>query len=302
MSEKIIKVIFFFVGIGVLLYFINSGIIGKSLTSFKSFSLTSSSSSNNFFTLGGAPNYGSGNGGASGNSGGGVSGINPAEIPQGFTADQLSPYFHDVRLGGVSYGGYWGSYGQITLYASNISASTTIDVTGWQIKTKKSGETIPQAVNVYDPSGLTAPTDIRIQNGDNVYLYSTPGPFNLRLNKCIGYIARSNPTIPPIPQSCPSVDRSQIQNFTGACQNYILSVPNCTVPDLNDIRIPYNDYGCRNYLANMNYLTCFTNHAGDSDFLSHQIMVWMGANVVDQYHDQVQLLDRKGLLVDVYNY
>jgi hypothetical protein len=316
MSEKIIKVIFFFIAIGVVVYVVQSGIVGSGLNALKSAAphgVTTTSIAQNPGTIGGANNNGNATNGNSnnGNSNGGTvtTGggnaavpINPADIPQGFTASQLSPNFHAVRFGGVSYGGY-NFYGQITLNAYNLSASTSVDITGWQIKAKHGGEFIPQAINVYDPSGLTAPTDIIMRNGDTVTLYSSPGPFNLRINKCIGYIGVNNKTVPQLPQNCPYPDRSAVQNFTGACQNYVTSIGGCTQPNLADPRIPFNDYACRNYLANnFTYRACFDTHVADADFLANQVWVWTGNNVIDQYHDQVQLQDRNGLLVDVYSY
>jgi hypothetical protein len=316
MASKILKVIFLLLVAGVMLYVLRSGIVGTSFQSLKSLSFGSSTnnSAGGFFgySIGGGTTNGnpsSGSGSAPTAASGATSSINPADVPTGFTMNQLSPFFHEVRIGGTSYGGF-GFYGQITLNAdlpaganSTSSPPAVIDVTNWQIKTKTSGEYIPQAVNLYDPSGLAAASDIQMRNGDNVYLYSSQGPFNLRLNKCIGYIAADNKTIPAIPAYCPYVDNSIIQNFTGACQNYVRSLSGCTVPDLNNLQIPFTDYACRDYLANnFNYHSCFDAHVGDGDFLSNQIWVWTGKNVVDQYHDQVELLDRNGLLVDVYKY
>ena len=309
MSTKIIKVVFFFLIIGVGLYILRSGIVGTELNSLKSVSFNGSSSSNTFFNANTNTNTGSSgnntatNNGTVNNTGGNATAtINPADIPQGFTAGQLSPYFHQVRFGGVSYGGY-GYYGTITLNAYGLSGTSTISVSGWQIKARHGGEFIPQAINVYDPSGLTPQTEIILKNGDTVFLYSSPGPFNLRINKCIGYIGVNNKTVPQLPQNCPYPDRSAAQNFTGACQNYVYSIGGCTQPNLSDPRIPFNDYSCRNYLANnFSYRSCFDAHAGDADFLTNQVWVWTGSNVIDQYHDQVQLLDKNGLVVDVYSY
>ena len=53
---------------------------------------------------------------------------------------------------------------------------------------------------------------------------------------------------------------------------------------------------------NFTYKSCFEAHDGDANFLSNQVWVWTGSNVVDQYHDTVQLLDKNGLLVDLYTY
>jgi len=250
--------------------------------------------------------------GYSGGSGGGTvissaptssaSSVNPADIPAGFTAAQLSPYFHDVRFLGVSAGSAY-SYGTITLALNAYDSSTTIDITGWQIKSRNGGEYIPQAIDVYDPSGLTPPSDIVMKNGDYVYLYSSSAPFNLRLNECIGYIAQVANFEPALPRDCPYVDYSQLQNFSGACQNYIESIGNCEAPNLNSPSVPRNDYSCVDYLnTHFTYRSCFQDHSADPNFLSNQVWVWMGSNVIDQYHDRVLLLDKNGLLVDEYTY
>ena len=56
-------------------------------------------------------------------------------------------------------GGYGSSYGEISLSSYNLGASSTVDITGWQIKTNRGGEYIPQAIGLYDPSGLTAESE-----------------------------------------------------------------------------------------------------------------------------------------------
>lgn len=227
--------------------------------------------------------------------------IDPSQIPAGFTLAQLSPYFHQIRFGGVSAGtSYY--YGTITLY-SYLTASTTVDITGWQIKTRGSGEYIPQAVYLYDASGMAPEADIFMHSNDVVYLYSSSAPFNLRLNKCIGYVAHMANFNPALPTSCPYVNRSAIQNFTGACQNYITSLNSCQAPDMTNPSIPRTDYACQTYLENnFNYKSCFSAHVSDPDFLSNQVWVWTGSNVVDPNHDIVNLFDKSGLLVDQYSY
>jgi hypothetical protein len=203
-----------------------------------------------------------------------------------------------------SYGSaYGGSYGQISFYANPPGASSTIDVTGWQIKTNTGGEYIPTAVAVYDPSGLAPATDIRLASGDSLTLYSSSAAINLRLNECMGYFPGRAGFKPQLPQSCPYSDNSAIQNFSGACQNYIQSLGNCGSPNFADPRIPQNDYNCLSYLQhNFSYLSCFNAHRTDPNFLSNQVWVWMGASPLDPYHDRALLLDRNGLLVDVYKY
>lgn len=230
--------------------------------------------------------------------------IPASEIPAGFTLSQLSPYFKKITFSGA-WSGNCSSYGEMSLSSYGLSASDTVDITGWQIKTNRSGEYIPQAIGLYDPSGLTAPRDIFLGQGQYVYIYSSSGPFNLRLNKCIGYIANSNKFTPQIPPNCPYLNQAAVSKmgFTGTCENYIYSLGSCQVPNLNSSQIPQTDYACRDYLENnFNYKSCFNAHVSDADFLSNQWWVWAGSSPLDPYHDTVNLFDRSGLLVDQYNY
>ncbi len=231
----------------------------------------------------------------------GTSSINPSDIPTGYTIDQLSPYFHRVRLRYVSAGSFY-SVGQISLYA-NLNGSDTVDVTGWMLRANTGGEVVPQAVNLYDPSGLAAPDDIVLKSGDYVNIYTSASAIgeNLRLNKCTGYLEDTNHFNPSLPQDCPSISQSDISGFSGQCQNYITSLYSCALPAPNP-PVPQNDYGCINYLTTINFKGCYERHSGDSDFLSHEWRVWTSYTFLDQYHDKLQLLDKNGLLVDLYQY
>ena len=229
--------------------------------------------------------------------------INPADIPAGYTLAQISPYFHEVLFGTVSAGTIY-YYGTITLNTYlNANATGTIDVTGWHIKSTDGDEYVPKAVNLYDPTGLAPASDINVKNGDTVYLYSSSAPFNLRLNECIGYAAHVANFIPALPQSCPYVDRSQIRSFSSACQNYLLSINGCQTPNMFSSQVPNSDSACMNYLENnFNYRSCFGAHNTDANFLSNQIWVWTGSNIIDPYNGTILLLDKNGLLVDESTY
>jgi hypothetical protein len=310
MGGKIIAILFLVLVLGGVIYVFRSGVVGKGISELSGAFHASSSSFN--LTL--APSspmppvsptfiYQSSTSTIS--SATPTSTINPADIPAGFTATQLSSYFHAVRFGGMSPASpySYGSYGQITLYASFAQGAEPIDVTGWKITSNRGGEYLPQAINLYDPSGLTPPGDIMFASGQSLYIYSSPGPFNVRLNECIGYIAAQNKFTPALPQTCPYVDRSGISSFTGACQNFIQTIGNCQVPDLNNPQIPSNDYACRDYIKdNFNYRACYNAHVADANFLSNQWWIWMGSSPLDPYHDNVYLYDRNGLLVDMYTY
>ena len=245
-----------------------------------------------------APTSGSG---ASGNA---PAAINPADIPAGYTAAQLSPYFHKVSFRGISAANFY-SYGTITLGDEDYYSTGTIDITGWQIRSNDGDDFIPQAVDVYDPTGLAPASDILVKTGDQVFFYSSSAPFNLRLNECIGYAAHVANFVPALPLTCPYINQSQLQSFSGACQHYLDTLPQwqCQAPTLSGPQVPTNDSACMNYLENnFTYRSCFNQHYVDPNFLSNQVWVWTGSSPVNQYHDTVRLLDKNGLLVDLYIY
>jgi len=228
--------------------------------------------------------------------------IDQRNIPAGFTARDLSPYFGKVRFGSVS-PGYSGSYSQVSLYAY-MKEGESVNITGWLMKGNKGTRYVPQAVAVYDPSGLASETDIFLKSGETVNIYSTTSAIgkNLRLNKCVGYLENASRFTPSLYVSCPYVDRSEIQYLSGECQNYILSLGGCKLPDANP-NIPMYDYACRAYLDILNYRGCFDRHSNDPDFSSKEWRVWIGSGqFLDSLHDRVLLFDRQGLLVDERTY
>jgi hypothetical protein len=310
MGPKIILiVIIIVVALGVGLYLYSSGVFGSGVKGFDSFFTSTSTFS--FFSVGtstpqGPSTFGPPPDGTPGDDGGDTpaptSTIDPDEIPPGYTAAQLSPYFGEVTFEGISAATLDGP-GTITLGANLDGATTTIDITGWKIAGRIGNEFIPKAINLYDPTGFTPASDILVSDGDTVNIYSSSAPFNLRLSECTGYLATIADFNPSLPLDCPQVDPAQLQNFTSACQDYVGSFGGCDLPDMSSPDVQALDYTCQEYLQNtFNYKGCFQAHNTDPDFLSNDVEVWTGSNAVDPDHDVVKLLDRKGLLVDISTY
>ena len=227
------------------------------------------------------------------------SGVTP---PAGFSANQLSPYYGDVRFTGVSQ-----SEITVSTYPAFGAPTSTVDITGWQIKTNRGGEYIPRAQNIYAPTGEGVLNDIilTLSPGRSQYvnIYSNSAPTNLRVNECMGYLNATGQFQPGFTYQCPPIDRSQLSQFTGACQNYITSLYNCQQPDFGSYYFPRNDYQCQDYLkGKYNYNWCVATYGNDPSFLGNEWRLWMGASPLDPYHDNVELLDRNGLLVDYYHY
>jgi hypothetical protein len=228
--------------------------------------------------------------------------IAPSDVPEGFTVDQLSPHFKKVRFNSISPTSGFNSYSRIAI-TGQAEGVDKINVTGWLIQANRGSQRVPQAVDVYDPNGLTAMTDIYLGNGDTLYISSafSAAYKNFRLNKCTGYLENFYHFTPPLPRSCPSLDTAEVRRFSGACQDYVRSLGTCGLPAANP-PVPEYDTACRRFIDTINYRGCFDRHRGDADFLSREWWTWTGHRFLDERHDRVLLLDNQGLLVDIREY
>jgi len=232
-------------------------------------------------------------------------------IPQGFTREQISPYFKKIKISSVSFYSADNSLFTIQLY-SDLKKEEKINITGWRIKSNQGEVVIPQAVNIYEPLGASPPQNIILSKNSNVInLYSNQSSINknLRLNKCIGYLQNNYFFEPALPQTCPSISRSKLSGLSSQCQNYIQSLPACKMPERSfyDSLSPVgDDLSCRKFLDTLNYQGCFQEHHLDSDFLFNEWWIWLNVEsyqrFLDRQHDRLLLFDSQGLLVDEYSY
>ncbi len=226
-------------------------------------------------------------------------------IPSGFTREQLSPYFKKVKISSAYVSSWITAPSQISLSFS--LKGETINITGWRLKSNRGEMIIPQAINIYDPSGFLPQEDIAVSENSSVNIYSNKSPINgnLRLNKCTGYLEESYDFNPSLPQNCPSIPRSEIVYLSGECQSYILSLWGCKLPETSFYNtLLGSDQGnaCRAFLNTISHGSCFQKHRYDLDFLSNEWRIWMDQDILDLKHDRLWLLDKNGLLVDEYIY
>lgn len=231
----------------------------------------------------------------------------PAIVPpSGFTADDLSPYYGQVKFSSV----YQGSSYIPSRFSvrTNYTLSAPIDITGWSVKSNTGNLLIPGAVSDFNPSSLNQIGDIVLKSGDYVNFYSNFNPIGIsfRLNVCTGYLNNTYKFNPPLPKNCPTMYKpSEIATFSGACQNLIKSLGGCSTPSadkINSVPGP-NDAECRAVLNRFNYGGCYNYHRNDANFFSNEWDVWiMNQMNFDWSHDRLLLFDRNNLLVDQYIY
>lgn len=227
--------------------------------------------------------------------------VDPRDVPEGFTVRELSPWFRKVRIGSFSPGDF--TYrGSVSLY-TYLKEGELVNVTGWKFQGNYGSAVIPRAIDIYEPSGLAPEGEIYLRDRDYVNIYTNTSAIgkNFRLNKCLGFLGQYNKFDPALPQNCPTDYPQGVTTLSGRCQDYLRTLGYCRVPE-NDPPVPQDDYACREFLKTVNYAGCLDRHRFDKDFLDREWRVWIGSRFADPRHDRILLLDRQGLLVDMYTY
>lgn len=230
-----------------------------------------------------------------------------SEWPEGFTEGDISPWYQKVTITArASAQPFSSSYpSRITLSSNNLAEDETINVTGWELKSADDVIRIGQAIEKYPPYAApsSAVGDINLSRGERVEIYSTESVinYNIRNNKCFGYLQNKLEFEPQINSSCPAIDYADFYKTTGTCQDDVRRFTRCEEPDPDKYNSLSNE--CRSILDNkLSYAGCLLAHQKDDDWLKSDWHVWAGRNILDQHHDWVVLLDRDGKLVDDYRY
>ena len=214
-----------------------------------------------------------------------------------------SPYYGKVKLSSIRAKTRYNP-SLITL-SVRVYPGEKINMTGWRIKARKGEIIISQGIEKYQ-SHIT-PKNIIIKENTKIYLINDSNPLgrnrNFCLNKCFGYIKNYRTFYPSFYASCPKPKLEDISHLRPYCQEYILHLSSCEIPNYsNDIKIA-TDSECVSFLNNtFNYSGCFKKYSQDENFLKNSWYVYVGTDIVEPLHDTIYLYDPNGLLVDEYMY
>lgn len=225
------------------------------------------------------------------------------DIPEGFTAADISPDFGKVEISSVRRPSSLGEGGGFTLRA-DFTQELPLDITNWRIKSNDGEITVRGGVSSIPPVNLSR---IVLRPRTSAVFYADVNSFvkNVELNKCTGYLNNTYTLDPRLPNNCPRPERSDYITFSGECQSFIRSLSSCeqaTSAELNRFTRP-SDIPCHEFLEDLNYGKCVQKYSSDSNFYSYGWRVWMSESLhFDPRHDRLLLLDENGLIVDEHVY
>lgn len=215
----------------------------------------------------------------------------------------ISPYSGKVKISAIQAKSH--SYPSLITLNYWLKEGEEINITKWRIKSNEKKFTIPQAIEKYKSSAT--PRDIILKQYGSVYLIGSSSDLgrnkNFRLNKCFGYLDQYHRFYPSIYTYCPKPSLEEISHLNPYCQEFILRLPRCEIPDYSDNSKIERDSECISYLEdNFNYSGCFKKYSKDKDFLMNYWYVYTFTNIAHELHDTVYLYDQNGLPVDKYLY
>lgn len=189
---------------------------------------------------------------------------------------------------------------QITLAAQH--PESPVNITGWKVVNSRGYEGfIGKAVHLFGSGQASEP--IYLGSGSKLTIFAGPNPVsdNFRINKCLGWLADYD-FDPPVSVYCPTFSLEDFQALDGPCTNLLLRTPSCAQPRA-DILNQYSN-ACRLFVEKKyNYSYCVEEHHNDANFYS-DFRVYTGSNIFlfDSFHDELELRDQAGFLVDSYSF
>ena len=211
-----------------------------------------------------------------------------------------SPYFENLKIVQVW---RWSQIPVIELEIRNLKEGQRLNVSKFKVKGKKFYKEIGKAKELWRYGGKEK--EVLVENYQRVYLIGTSSPLgsSFRLNKCFGYLKNSFKFFPDFYFLCPKPKLKEISFLSPLCQEFILNLRNCEIPNWQNFREIAIDKKCVTYLnQHFNYNGCVKDHYLDDDFLKNTWYLYLGKFSLNQLHDQIQIFDENKNLVTEFFY
>ena len=212
----------------------------------------------------------------------------------------ISPYFDKIKIESVW---RWAEIPVIVLKVKNLEKNETINISGFKIKGKKFQKEIKKATKIWKQGAKEK--EIFVKNYQKIYLIGDKSPLgkSFLLNKCMGYLKENFQFFPDFYTSCPKPKIEEISYLSETCQEFILNLGNCQIPNWQRNYEISRDSKCIDYLQNhFNYSSCLKNHQKDKDFFENVWYLYLGKFSLNKLHNKIELFDKNNKFISKYIY
>ncbi|KND46701.1 MAG: hypothetical protein AB201_02565 [Parcubacteria bacterium C7867-006] len=197
----------------------------------------------------------------------------------------------------------------------NSTATTSIKITGWTLKSLSSGVSvkIPQASYLFFANSINSEQDIYLSANETLYLITgiSPNGASFKVNKCSGYLNQFQTFIPYIGGYCPAPRNENLSSipktvYNDSCFDFINSMPSCRI-QTNPLPASSQKWSaeCIDFIyKKINYPACVDTHKNDQDFYQKDWRVYLkrSEHLWKNTREDVVLLDEYGKIVDEIKY
>ncbi len=199
----------------------------------------------------------------------------------------------------------------LVLYAS-AGNTAPILITAWSLQSAVTGARayIPYGSALFVQGTINTQQPIYLSPGTTAILttgYSSVGT-SFQENMCTGYLDELQSFTPALSSQCPNpagempLTADNIRIYGETCLDFVPRIQTCRLP----ANIPTNlSPACRSFIANnFSYNGCVRAHQQKTNFALPSWRIYLGSNAElwQNLHDVIRLLDEKGQVVDVLTY
>ncbi len=232
------------------------------------------------------------------------------EIRETKEKETRSPYFEMVTIAGVYTPSNRNIDNEYLTLRSSYDIDTPIDITGWTIKSRLTGNTItiPKGSNLYLPNNNSYISNIEVSKSQYIYINTGTSPIgeSFRANICSGYHNQFYDFKPYITEYCPypidDVEGIPYSLDNEKCFDFIDDMNRCEVQIES---IPNFSSQCTEYInQKVNYPTCVSKHKNDDDFYKNEWRIFLRSSqpLWRISKDTLDMFDKNGKVVDTYSY
>ncbi|OHA25937.1 MAG: hypothetical protein A3D52_00260 [Candidatus Taylorbacteria bacterium RIFCSPHIGHO2_02_FULL_44_36] len=185
-----------------------------------------------------------------------------------------------------------------------------IRLTGLTLKSAITGVKVEigRGVYLYFSGTINSPQDIYLGPGETAYIVTGRSPLgvSLRVNKCLGYLAKNQNFTPYLYSDCPAVRNEPLpkapNNLNDKCLDYIENFPTCTTFTTGELELSPE---CNNFLIEKTtYSYCVQAHKNDKGFYQANWRIYLSRDETlwKSKRETIELLDQNGKLIDSVSY
>ena len=188
-----------------------------------------------------------------------------------------------------------------------------VDITGWSLQSAVTGVRayIPRGAYDFRMGSINEQKNIQLNADASVIVISGGSPVgtSFRENMCSGYLNQFQSFSPPLSEHCPypsetvPLSAENLNLYGDACVDLARTLPTCRAPIsyfTSELSQP-----CRSFLANtLSYNGCIDTYRYRANFTENLWRVYLNSprELWRNTHDVIRLLDAKGRTVDALAY